>query len=423
MPKTADSNNRTHKIKLAKDLRDTEYGRVSYLTPEQHEAALKAYPDYVRNFEQEQRGKRYSWPSWNRKPKNISDYLLEKNVEIISSKYSSSIAQLFLAELRGEQRKEMYVNNEVVMFSFIALNEFLGQNELDVYKDYLDKYWDRDYENLQKLKINTYKHTDSLAGSMSTMKALQLNPSYTKVVKATIEGLTKDQVQYLTSNAVKSHSLYVPANSIEKLLKALIAGRSGSKTVNTTFIGNQLSLALAKTIVRAGKDGNFSYSSVLKHANSRIDHIRKYQIVNDPAGIDSNHVLATELAVISDFLEANAEEFTIIEISALIFSLSYKASVVRSGNFDDYIQFLTEIIETNTEADAVYIMKIISDTASKIESKVPTITQWKKAFKDGVLDDSISSEITLMMILGEDDKVFKTEEVRVFRHTFSNEEK
>lgn len=315
-------------------------------------------------------------------------------------------------ETDGEQR----------IISFQMLNEFLNQDEFEVYGDYLEEHWDDIYGKAIEFRFNEYPHSLTLLREFYHSNILTFRPRLPKVAQKEIEVLTKDEITKIRALSVINES--IPNGNARARLKSAVAVLNGEQSVSVppAQIINTFARAFAKTIAAMNPTTGVNILGVQKQFNEALSG-GAYYLTSQRAESASDKLFTNDIQRYADYLYDHAEDFTVAEMFFAAICWLETKLIARTGTKADVLGIFLQVMDTyKDEPDNILeFFRMVGEAGASYDGEVPTMTHWKKAFSEGYLDAIMGAEITLSLIAGSDKTVTKLERQRMYRNSLKGE--
>lgn len=372
-----------------------------------YKAALEAVP-----FQPSQ-----SYSSWNRQQSNgqkrdySSPVLNGINADFLK-KHRPQLSAAIISALTS--RHYGYNSQESTQLSSFMLNEFLGQDEFEVYHDFLNAKWDDLYDAAVGFHITPYPHTVAVYQHYSSSSPFTFRAKAPKKTRMALERLTKDQLLKLVT---KTKPDSVTTNSIEIYFANQVKALDGEveRQMSPQEATNQLLRAFSVSLLAGGYHSNLRLTDVYKNITEIVQELSGSRIARDSMNYTANQITPNNLGKIGTFLEKNGAEFTIAEMFFVIYSLQNHKLFARIGNTSDISELYLAFLEKD---NALELFKMIGELAQGYSKQLPTAVQWRKALANGDLDFVMGSEITVVLVAASDINATPTQEIKMRRNIF-----
>lgn len=316
------------------------------------------------------------------------------------------------SETDGEQR----------IVSFQMLNEFLKQDDFEVYGDYLEEHWDDLYEKAIEFRFNEYPHSLTLLKEFHLSNILTFRPSLPKVVQKEMEALTKDEIIKIRALSVINES--ITNGNVRARLKSIVAVLNGEQSVSVppTQIINTFARAFAKTIAAMNPTTGVNILGVQKQFNEALSG-GAYYLTAQRTESASDKLFTNDIQRYADYLYDHAEEFSVAEMFFAAICWLETKLIARTGTKADVLGIFLRVMDTYKDEpeNILEFFRMVGEAGASYDGEVPTMTHWKKAFSEGYLDSIMGAEITLSLIAGSNKTVTKLERQRMYRNSLKGE--
>lgn len=286
-----------------------------------------------------------------------------------------------------------YTKNEYELFSYFALNEFLAQEEFDVYRDFLDSKWDELYKSMSRGHFNFYSHSPRIARATSLRSSLlHLRPRSAKAVKEAVENLNREQLTKLSKLSAKQlqTSPSALAAQIEELLSP-----PPEFLPPLSQLEASLYVSFSRAVANSGRTPNAPHVEVAKVFLKYLNRLSR-SFYENKKDAKSGQVSTYELKKIVDILENNAEKFSPLFMLAIVFSLTSPDCMVAAPKLSG-LQLFKEISKLPEESQ-VAALKLVAELTLAYKARIPSLGQWIKFLTDGSLEIAISLDLMFDLI-------------------------
>lgn len=329
---------------------------------------------------------------------------------------SDAVETIFSGQGARVLRMTSRSRNESDLFSTFALNEFLAQSTHETYGEFLDEHWDRIYEDLLKLRLTEYSHTLELVKKNENL--LSHRRALKKEQVSKIESMTLDNVRKILS--YPNGSMKISTNSVIIKINILISDEKLKVEMDRLQLGNTLMLAFAKSLASDPLSNTYSYGKLATLVTSSISTMTRLRTTEIMHEIAPTRLHVKSFSSLTTFLSKNAEEFTLLEMIALIFIMSHKKTVTDDPNYKLFIDFLNRVV-TESDADkAVTIFKLLADVALTLKIEPPTLKDWVREFEADNLADGMNTYTTIILTKTKASKDVSNNEILNFRRIVSD---
>jgi hypothetical protein len=333
--------------------------------------------------------------SWGQQSRDYSS----ANLHAINAKFlkkfrpnlSSSLVTLLVSNSYEPDLTEAKVASAFMM------NEFLAQDEFEVYHDFLNANWDDLLERSVTFQINQYPHTLDVYKHYHADSPFTFRPKHTKKQRMVLENFTKDQLFTILTNSKREH---VASNGVTIYLTNKLKELDGKieRQMSIQEATNQLMRAFSVSLLAGGYHSNLRLTEVFGAITEIVQGVNA-RTARDSVNYGANQITPNDLGKIGTFLEENGAEFTIAEMFFVIYSLHHNKLFARTGTTADIVEVYLQFLE---KENALELFKMVGELAQAYSKQLPTITQWRKALAAGDLDFVMESEITAVLVAASD---------------------
>jgi hypothetical protein len=323
--------------------------------------------------------------------------------------FSASLVNVLTT--RGSYRT---LDNHAAVISSFMLNEFLAQDEFEVYHDFLNEKWDELFPLAEAFQIKEYAHTATVYKHYDGDSPFTIRPKLTRKNRMALECMTKDELlKIITSSKPESIATNNTPLYLTNKLKEL--NGESERQMSKQEATNQLMRAFSVALLAGGYHSNLRLTSVFEAITEIVQNINGARIANDSINYTVNQFTPNDLGKIGTFLEENGDKFSIAEMFFVIYSLQNHKLFTRTGTTADVAEIFLQFLEKD---NALELFKMVGELGQAYSKQLPTITQWRKSLTNGDLDFVMSSEITVMLVSASDVDAAPISEVRLRRNLF-----
>lgn len=206
-------------------------------------------------------------------------------------------------------------------------------------------------------------------------------------------------------------SMQCNADLVDDKITKLLNSHKYEKSFITEVTIKTRILAAYETIEFSGSER--SLSKELNATNEALIELRHFMDVicdqrssNNVRYLSKKVVFVDDLDRITKFIEDNAKLFSTQELVDFIEVLSREESFTRTGYYGETIDFINLVIDEKSPENAIYIFKTLSEIAFKnnVVTRKPTLSELKKAYKNGVLEQDLMIDLKILFITDLDKK-------------------
>jgi len=308
----------------------------------------------------------------------------ERWIKQVNPKMSDDMVKIVVKSLENYLSK-----GEYQLYSTLALNEFLNQDEITVYRDFLENNHEKISGFVEALTFPQYSHSKNVIEHLSESKhILQLRPGAKNDLKDSVEFLTLDQIKTLLKEPIKE--LLTQPGTVPKVIAAKLAKQRGEveRLPGTAQIYNTFFLAFSKGLAKESSSAGYRFDKlstlVVEYLNDFMKDVYTKSEHSQLGQISSAQALA-----LSNYFLDIAEELTPRELFAVLAGLG-TPGIFSRGNRATSREFLIKATALPRE-ESIDFFKSLSQVIISYEESLPSAQQWLSALENDelVLGDGI----------------------------------
>lgn len=326
--------------------------------------------------------------------------------------------------------KETSIREDPI-FSFFLLNEYLHQEKIDTYGDFIeskgDEVYDEKFYNLDLLVgEHTYEIFDlfkDIIGSQkySSIQCFTVGSRTTKKIVDLFKTITKEEMIQIVDEYSSNPDDLCSNFSAQYILVSSVLEkiRNNETKISKSKVLDKISEIFVQLLYKTNKNYTLENISILSL------HLNKFKafIVDDATKSSSTKIYSNRVYKILEIVENNIDQIRIEEFMAFIKTImSNHECFMRSGNNDKTIE-LMELALNNSEETLISFVNIIGETflyhVKNNDNLLPTYSDWKNELSKE--DNSLNIPYSLLIPMiakdkkGKNNYYYEIEDIRKFK--------
>ncbi len=317
---------------------------------------------------------------------------LALNVEVLTAA-NSTLSEKDAASLASDISSLLTNRDgERTLFSAYTINEFLNQDEVTRYGDFLDSHWDELYDRMKSYQFGDYPHTKRIFRLFNNRDSLLVHrPRSAAPLRKALEDLTIEELTKLSK--MSERALKVKPDTLVARIRALINPEEKLPPVGP--IKNQLFVAFARAVSTAGVTTKRSHFDQASDFIVSVDKMEKF-LYTDPKVARADAIPSSALDKLSKLLMGHAEEFSPLGIAAIAHSVSFPELFTSSSRALARRFFVT--VAQQEETRAVAVLKMLSVIATTWRGTLPSVPELESALAEGLFELELAPEAFFAMM-------------------------
>lgn len=325
----------------------------------------------------------------------------------LTSENISEISKIF--KIKDEAlKREQEIHKEDSLFTLFLLNDFLDQDDIDNYGDFIELKGDEIYdEKYMKFDLSKNEYTNTICEKInftihskySSYFCFSVSQKTPKKILDLFKTVKKDELKNILEKSAK-YSLLTSFSGRAKFVENILditRSESRAKDVKASDISKLISKTYVETM--SNFDGEYNIrkmKSIMLWIESADD-----LVTDSPSIATKNKILSYKVYDIFKTIRENQDKIGFINFLAFVKAITQvKGTITKNGDAESIVEMLNKQLEKSVE-NFLNIINIFAETTLEYEDSLPTLADWNKVFKSNEINFDAPAVLVIPLIVSD----------------------